>query len=57
MSDWTGATYQDRRYMAKYQSQYGAGGTQYAYYHDEDETERMNKRGPAANDDDGAEDN
>ena len=24
--------------MAKYQSQYGAGGTQYAYYHDEDET-------------------
>jgi len=38
VSDWTGATYQDRRYMAKYQSQYGAGGTQYAYYHDEDET-------------------
>ena len=24
--------------MNKYQSQYGAGGTQYAYYHDEDET-------------------
>jgi len=38
VSDWTGATYQDRRYMAKYQSQYGAGGTQYAYYHEEDET-------------------
>jgi len=38
VSDWTGATYQDRRYVAKYQSQYGAGGTQYAYYHDEDET-------------------
>ena len=38
MSDWTGVTYQDRRYMTKYQSQYGAGGTQYAYYHDEDET-------------------
>jgi len=31
-------TYQDRRYVAKYQSQYGAGGTQYAYYHEEDET-------------------
>jgi len=38
VSDWTGATYQDRRYMTKYQSQYGAGGTQYAYYHEEDET-------------------
>jgi len=38
VSDWTGNTYQDRRYMNKYQSQYGAGGTQYAYYHDEDET-------------------
>jgi len=38
VSDWTGNTYQDRRYTAKYQSQYGAGGTQYAYYHDEDET-------------------
>jgi len=38
VSDWTGVTYQDRRYVAKYQSQYGAGGTQYAYYHDEDET-------------------
>ena len=24
--------------MTKYQSQYGAGGTQYAYYHEEDET-------------------
>jgi len=38
VSDWTGATYTDRRYMTKYQSQYGAGGTQYAYYHEEDET-------------------
>jgi len=38
VSDWTGVTYQDRRYVAKYQSQYGAGGTQYAYYHEEDET-------------------
>ena len=38
VSDWTGNTYQDRRYVAKYQSQYGAGGTQYAYYHEEDET-------------------
>jgi len=38
VSDWTGATYQDRRYMTKYQSQYGGGGTQYAYYHEEDET-------------------
>jgi len=38
VSDWTGATYTDRRYMAKYQSQYGAGGNQYAYYHEEDES-------------------
>ena len=28
VSDWTGVTYQDRRYVAKYQSQYGAGGDQ-----------------------------
>ena len=38
ISDWTGNTYQDRRYMNKYASQFGAGGTQYAYYHDEDES-------------------
>lgn len=37
VSDWTGTTYQDRRWMNKYQSQVGAGGTQYAYYHEEDE--------------------
>ena len=37
ISDWTGNTYQDRRYMNKYNSQFGAGGTQYAYYHEEDE--------------------
>ncbi len=24
--------------MSKYQSQFGAGGTQYAYYHEEDES-------------------
>ena len=37
ISDWTGNTYQDRRYMNKYSSQFGAGGTTYAYYHEEDE--------------------
>lgn len=37
VSDWSGATYQDRRYMNKYHSQFG-GGSQYAYYHDEDES-------------------
>ena len=37
ISDWTGNTYQDRRYMNKYNSQFGAGGTQYAYYHEDDE--------------------
>jgi translation initiation factor 3 subunit D len=37
ISDWTGNTYQDRRYMNKYNSQFGAGGTTYAYYHEEDE--------------------
>jgi len=37
IADWTGNTYQDRRYMNKYNSQFGAGGTQYAYYHEEDE--------------------
>lgn len=38
ISDWTGATYQDRRHVNKYNSQIGAGGTQYAYYHEEDES-------------------
>ena len=63
VSDWTGATYQDRRFsttfyyvldnqylklhfltnllcrhMTKYQSQYGAGGTQYSYYYEEDDS-------------------
>jgi len=36
VSDWTGATYQDRRHMNKYNSQF-QGGQQYAYYHEEDE--------------------
>merc|ERR1712088_418856 len=38
ISDWTGNTYQDRRHMNKYNAQIGAGGTQYAYYHEEDES-------------------
>ncbi|XP_006823996.1 eukaryotic translation initiation factor 3 subunit D isoform X2 [Saccoglossus kowalevskii] len=38
VSDWTGATYQDKRYLiGKYSSQFGSG-TQYAYYHEEDES-------------------
>uniref|UniRef100_T1J6Y3 Eukaryotic translation initiation factor 3 subunit D n=1 Tax=Strigamia maritima TaxID=126957 RepID=T1J6Y3_STRMM len=37
VSDWTGSTYQDRRYANKYASQFGVG-SQYAYYHDEDES-------------------
>jgi len=37
ISDWTGATYQDRRHMSKYQSQF-QGGNQFSYYHDEDES-------------------
>lgn len=37
VSDWTGLTYMDRRYANKYASTFG-GGTQYAYYHDEDES-------------------
>lgn len=37
VSDWSGNTYQDRRYMNKYNSQFG-GGSQYSYYHDEDES-------------------
>ena len=38
IADWSGSTYPDRRYMNKYTSQIGAGGTQYAYYHEEDES-------------------
>merc|ERR1712165_207168 len=38
ISDWTGATYQDRRYVTKYNSAIGAGGTQYSYYYEEDES-------------------
>ncbi|KDR08942.1 eukaryotic translation initiation factor 3 subunit D-like [Zootermopsis nevadensis] len=37
ISDWTGAAFQDKKYINKYQSQFG-GGSQYAYYHDEDES-------------------
>ncbi|XP_041363461.1 eukaryotic translation initiation factor 3 subunit D-like [Gigantopelta aegis] len=37
VSDWTGGTYQDKRYLGKYNSAFG-GGSQYAYYHEEDET-------------------
>uniref|UniRef100_A0A2R5LLG0 Eukaryotic translation initiation factor 3 subunit D n=2 Tax=Ornithodoros turicata TaxID=34597 RepID=A0A2R5LLG0_9ACAR len=37
VADWTGATYQDRRAANKYSSQFGSG-TQYAYYHEEDES-------------------
>ena len=28
----------ESRYMTKYQSQYGAGGTQYSYYYEEDDS-------------------
>lgn len=38
VSDWTGATYQDRRHANKYQSQFGGMASQYAYYHDEDDS-------------------
>ncbi|XP_059475944.1 eukaryotic translation initiation factor 3 subunit D isoform X1 [Neocloeon triangulifer] len=37
ISDWTGAAFQDKKYTNKYASQFGAG-SQYAYYHDEDES-------------------
>ncbi|GFS09600.1 eukaryotic translation initiation factor 3 subunit D [Elysia marginata] len=37
VSDWTGSTYQDKRYLGKYNSAFG-GGSQYAYYHEEDES-------------------
>lgn len=38
VSDWTGATYQDKRHLGKYNSAFGGGGSQYAYYHEEDES-------------------
>jgi translation initiation factor 3 subunit D len=38
VADWTGATYQDRRYTNKYSSQFGQGSSQYAYFHEEDES-------------------
>uniref|UniRef100_A0A3P9J0R4 Eukaryotic translation initiation factor 3, subunit D n=1 Tax=Oryzias latipes TaxID=8090 RepID=A0A3P9J0R4_ORYLA len=37
VSDWTGATYQDKRYPNRYTSQFG-GGSVYAYFHEENET-------------------
>lgn len=37
IADWSGNTYTDRRYANKYTSQIGAGGSQYAYFHEEDE--------------------
>jgi len=37
VSDWTGNTYQDRRWANKYQSTFGSM-QQYAYYHEEDES-------------------
>lgn len=38
ISDWTGATQTDKKYNNKYQSQFGGSSSQYAYYHEEDET-------------------
>ncbi|TRY68259.1 hypothetical protein TCAL_03825 [Tigriopus californicus] len=38
ISDWTGNTYQNMRQMNKYNSQFSGSATQYAYYHEEDET-------------------
>ncbi|EEB16441.1 eukaryotic translation initiation factor 3 subunit, putative [Pediculus humanus corporis] len=37
ISDWAGTAFQDKKYINKYQSQFGAG-SQYAYYHEEDES-------------------
>ncbi|EDS41530.1 eukaryotic translation initiation factor 3 subunit 7 [Culex quinquefasciatus] len=37
ISDWTGTAQTDKKYSNKYNSQFG-GGSQYAYYHEEDET-------------------
>eukprot|EP00126_Sphaerothecum_destruens_P004710 Sdes_comp18344_c0_seq1m8089 len=36
VSDWTGGTYQDRRYVNRY-AQYGSGGNVFSYFHEEDE--------------------
>jgi len=38
VADWTGATYQDRKFINKYNSQFGNMANQYAYYHEEDES-------------------
>jgi len=37
VADWTGNTYSDRRHTNKYASQF-QGGSQYSYYHEEDES-------------------
>jgi translation initiation factor 3 subunit D len=37
ISDWTGSTAVDKKFPNKYMSQFGTG-SQYAYYHEEDET-------------------
>ncbi|XP_020277560.1 eukaryotic translation initiation factor 3 subunit D [Pseudomyrmex gracilis] len=37
ISDWTAPPFQDKKFPNKYTSQFGTG-SQYAYYHDEDET-------------------
>ncbi|CAL1675908.1 unnamed protein product [Lasius platythorax] len=37
ISDWTTPAFQDKKFPNKYTSQFGSG-SQYAYYHDEDET-------------------
>jgi len=37
ISDWTGSAALDKKFLNKYASQFGTG-SQYAYYHDEDET-------------------
>ncbi|XP_057323475.1 eukaryotic translation initiation factor 3 subunit D-like [Microplitis mediator] len=37
ISDWTGVAFQDKKFTNKYASQFGSG-SQYAYYHDEDES-------------------
>ncbi|XP_033102569.1 eukaryotic translation initiation factor 3 subunit D-like [Anneissia japonica] len=37
VSDWTGATYTDKRYLGRYNTQFGSG-TQYSYYHEQDES-------------------
>ncbi|XP_058813037.1 eukaryotic translation initiation factor 3 subunit D [Topomyia yanbarensis] len=37
ISDWAGTAQTDKKYPNKYNSQFG-GGSQYAYYHEEDET-------------------